>query len=779
MTDFQRERLRSPKRRRLDASPISDQEPELEDLNPFSTQVGHSPSFRQLNTASPSWVLSPTHEPPQYLQGFDTTLGFPSPASLTSVADTFEVQVERLTDQFVGNPGSLNNAIHLTELLRSRLDDDEMIDFWKGMVLRTLRGRSQAPKMLSLVFKSKGSPEDALEFWKEMVLQHPETVNYAKQLTNTFLSMSNNAGAIEFWRSMIRTIPSSKAGLSIAYRELAMCEVDSDPNICVATLKAIHGRLSRRCIYDIGRAMSRPNRVHHAMEVYRLLRSSWHHWPFRDGVLAGLRGDDDRKAAVEILKTFPVPSLAIDFLRSTYMGSDEPEALRFWFEQYQHDSGDVTNICQFAQSLQRTGDLDRAIAVCTPSNHPRVISTLSELLKAKGGRSAVLEYWNSFERPLPPLVMEYLTAACLHTMGPGRVVELCHAALSKSGPLYGRSSLCSSVQKVFKEQSGWDLAIQIWESLIANHPEYIRDVAYFLIEALLERNDITRVVEVYNKDPNATMSSDVRIKIMECLADTGGINAAIEFCYTQLSRANRYDLYEESRFFQLRLDRQEALQFWKRAYQDIGIPGSIRNQIIGELTSAFGNDYDGLTDFWRQIPPRDGFSWEKKNLRSLTKAIRAKKDTAFETRFWTIIFDSNPHRVDLLPALASALRRANLDTNLESFRSLLAETPTSNVLQQEIAHVFEKKGDIDGEIEFWKRAVSQHPEVNSLRNRLMRLFKRRGDVNQAMSFWTDMVSREPLHWYQRYRRRKLSEAKKWKKEVDSAVNFRSLSSRGQ
>ena len=61
----------------------------------------------------------------------------------------------------------------------------------------------------------------------------------------------------------------------------------------------------------------------------------------------------------------------------------------------------------------------------------------------------------------------------------------------------------------------------------------------------------------------------------------------------------------------------------------------------------------------------------------------------------------------------------------------------------------------------------------------MCLFKRRGDVDQAIKFWTDLTQRVELSPSQRDRvRRKLSEATKWKKEVDLAMNFRGVSAGG-
>jgi hypothetical protein len=93
----------------------------------------------------------------------------------------------------------------------------------------------------------------------------------------------------------------------------------------------------------------------------------------------------------------------------------------------------------------------------------------------------------------------------------------------------------------------------------------------------------------------------------------------------------------------------------------------------------------------------------------------------------------------------------------------------------EVDRIFKKKGDTRGEVEFWKTVVWERPDTEGFRNRLMRLFKRSGDVDQALNFWTESVFRADHVELQKRLQQKLSEAKKWKKEVEAALTFRGLS----
>src|SRR5277367_88459 len=151
------------------------------------------------------------------------------------------------------------------ELLQTRLDAIQLVDFWKDIVFRTVRVRSHAADMLSLAFKRKGDLEEAVGFWKELVQRDPERVKYAELLTNAFKSMGTVASAIDFWETVLRTRPSSSKRLDIARSELAMCEVDGDPAACATWLNTV---TSSRFSRSVGKAMSRPDQVQKAMQVY-------------------------------------------------------------------------------------------------------------------------------------------------------------------------------------------------------------------------------------------------------------------------------------------------------------------------------------------------------------------------------------------------------------------------------------------------------------------------------------------------------------------------------
>jgi len=115
MTDSQRERFRDSKRRRLDSGPTQDQEPEPEELAPLLAPGGCAPFCTLANrTVQPqiSWLTSPSPEFSGDTHGLEPSLEFFSPApSLGTNEDSFEVQVQRLKDRLLENPGSRDTAV--------------------------------------------------------------------------------------------------------------------------------------------------------------------------------------------------------------------------------------------------------------------------------------------------------------------------------------------------------------------------------------------------------------------------------------------------------------------------------------------------------------------------------------------------------------------------------------------------------------------------------------------------------------------------------------------
>ena len=164
---------------------------------------------------------------------------------------------------------------------------------------------------------------------------------------------------------------------------------------------------------------------------------------------------------------------------------------------------------------------------------------------------------------------------------------------------------------------------------------------------------------------------------------------------------------------------------------------------------------------------------------------------AFEVRFWRTLTECSPGNDRIVQAFSATLSRASFHEAIKYYRSILAATPNKYYfVQKDVDALFKKNGDINIEIEFWETTVWettarerttwetaawQHVGINAQWNKLMRLFKRRGDVDRAIKFWTDMVGRENIkHWQKEGLQRKLSETKKWKIEVDSALNFRGV-----
>jgi tetratricopeptide (TPR) repeat protein len=198
-------------------------------------------------------------------------------------------------------------------------------------------------------------------------------------------------------------------------------------------------------------------------------------------------------------------------------------------------------------------------------------------------------------------------------------------------------------------------------------------------------------------------------------------------------------------------------------------------------------DYEALIEFWRERSQSgSAIFFDPGCVWTLQDAIKSKRDIEFEIRFWMIIlFNCHPYHVveDVIGVLVSGLRRSNPDRALESYRSLLNQSRyirsrPAYIFTQEVDRIFKKKGDIQGEVEFWKTVVRELPPVEeAFWNRLMRLFKRSGDVDQAVKFWNELVSLADWDVSQQKRlQQKLSEIKKWKKEVEAALTFRGLAS---
>ena len=87
--------------------------------------------------------------------------------------------------------------------------------------------------------------------------QHPETSTTHQAVDKHLPFHKRDCRAYANFGGRSFDYSTSKAGSQHSYRELAMCEVDSDPNIYVGNAQGNSwARLSRRCIYDIGRAMT-------------------------------------------------------------------------------------------------------------------------------------------------------------------------------------------------------------------------------------------------------------------------------------------------------------------------------------------------------------------------------------------------------------------------------------------------------------------------------------------------------------------------------------------
>jgi hypothetical protein len=355
------------------------------------------------------------------------------------------------------------------------------------------------------------------------------------------------------------------------------------------------------------------------------------------------------------------------------------------------------------------------------------------------------------------------------------IVELCHAQLSKF-----RHSFLAAVQRIVTKEGDWGRAVRIWDALIAKHPQHQADVAPSLLEALLESTLIDRALEVC--DPLAYLTIQSWEKMTDSLIATRGISSALQFwenrILTKSSGRTGPFIHEVERIFKLRNDRYQDLRFWKRLSLDNSFAAATHIWFIIPLTRAFAMDYEGLIEFWRERSRSGDAMFHDPRLVprcvwTLQHAIESKRDIDFETRFWTTLFNCNPADKRVTKALVTTLRRSNPDRALESYRSLLAESPTVYILTQAVDRIFKKKGDIQAEVEFWKTVVSEQPYSDGFRNRLMRIFKRSGDVDQAVRFWTEMMPPPERRVELRKRlQKKLSEAKKWKKEVEAALTFR-------
>jgi len=777
LTDFQSQRPSAPKRRRLDNS--NNHSPELDPHESLSsTPAGSSHLFLSANEIGPSGtteVVSPTVEIQRELEDshwFDRQL---SPASPT-IGEPFEVQEERLTTQFLENPGNRDIGLRLMALLQTRLDDDHLIDYWKGMVFRTLQGRSQAPDILSIMLKRKGKLDEALEFWKSFVYRYPNKIKYARHLTDTFMSMGNKDGAREFWRS---AIPTRRQALAdIARSQLAICELDVDPNICAATFMAIKSfDLCWECAHNIGKAMSQVNRLRPGMRIYELI--GFYKIRIMSGFLAGLR-KEERNHMVEIVQAMPRNQFTVDFLRSqdieTELVTENPQ--------------EVDAIRQFAAALERNGEIDAAIELCKPFRDWRVAEQLARLMKSKGDHLAEIDYWSSFEGRLPLTAVESVTSAILSEKGHDAVVEFCHKEISKqqfSNPTY---AICSSVNKTLKVEGGWDSPLRVWERLYTSYPEFQQFAAPFLVEALLECNDTANAIELYNSFQEEWLTDDKSAKLVAMIAERltrdGSINATITFLRSRFLRWPSEYIWalirQIEQVFQDKSLGQEALPFWTDAYLNVTYSISLHGRIICPLTNSFGKDYDELTEFWKRRFLDEVIQRSASHFQVLEGAIRAKKDLDFEITFWKTLAESHPTNYRPIKALSAALRRASFQVATKYYQSILVETPHMyNHVARDLNWVFKKNGDLNAEIEFWKTVLWENVNLLDMQvaSKLMCLFKRRGDVDQAIKFWTDLTQRVELSPSQRDRvRRKLSEATKWKKEVDLAMNFRGVSAGG-
>jgi len=783
LTDFQSQRPNAPKRPRLENN--ASHSPELEPHESLSLiPAGSSQLLSSANEIGPSptteLISTPgIHRELEDSDLFDQHLS-PNPIS---TGDSSQVQEERLTNQFLENPGNRDNAVRLMEFIQTKLDIDQLIDYWKSMVSRTLGERNQAPDILSVMFKRKGNLDEATEFWKDLVHRYPKRMKYARQLTNTFISMGNEDGARDFWRSVIHPLPSQLAS-DIARSELALCQLGDDPEICAATVHAIKSRRLRwQCIYNIGKAMSQSNRLRQGMQVYKLLN---YDYGFQSGFLAGLR-NEERKSMVEILQGMPRNRDTIDFLRSLYMKTgDAAGDVEFWSELVTENPKDTEAIIQLAAALEHNGEIDAAIDLCKPFRNWTVVNKLGRLMKSKGDHLAEIEYWSSFEGELPTTAVESLTSAILLEKGHDAVVEFCHEEISKQELFNHKYDICASVNKTLKVEGGWDSPLRVWERLYTAYPESQQFAAAFLVEALLECNDIAHAIELYNSFEERWKFCYITAKLVatvsEKLARDGGINATITFLRSRFLRwpsDHIWNLIRQiEKVFQDKSLGQEALPFWTEVYLNVTNSISLRASIIRPLTNSFGKNYDELTEFWKRRFLDEVVQRSTWNFGLLEGAIRAKKDLDFEITFWKTLAESHPTDYRPIKVLSAALRRASFQVATKYYQSILVETPHMyNPVAGDLDAVLKKNGDLNAEIEFWKTVVWEQGGNWQYCKKLMRLFRKRGDVDQAIKFWTDRLEREAIteFWTRFGLQRQLSKAQKWKTEVDLVLKFRGLS----
>ena len=668
LTDFQSQRPNAPKRPRLENN--ASHSPELESHESLSLiPAGSSQLLSSANEIGPSPTTELISTPGIHRELEDSDLfdRHLSPNPISTV-DSFEVQEEQLKNQFLENPGNRDNAVRLMELLQTRWDNDQLIDYWKGMVFRTLEGRSQALDILSFMFKRKGNLDETLEFWKDLVHRYPKRIKYARQLTETFISMGNEDGARDFWRSVIHPRPSQLAS-DIARSELALCQLDDYPDICAATVNEIKSRRLRcQCVYNIGKAMSQSNRLRQGIEVYELL--NYDHG-FKSGFQAGLT-NEGRKSMIEILQRTPRPWYTFDFLRSLYTTTEDAAGdVEFFSKLVTENPKDNEAIIQLAAALERNGEIDTAIDLCKPfRNNWTVVNELGRLMKSKGDHLAEIEYWSSFEGELPTTVVQSLTSAILLEKGHDAVVEFCHKEISKQQIFLNlKYAICSSVNKTLKVEGGWESPIRVWERVYTAYPECKQFAAPFLVEALLECNDTARAIELFNSFEERWLlhheSAKLVATIAERLARDGSFNATITFLRSRFLRWPSDHIWvlipQIEQIFQDKSLGKEALPFWTDAYSYLNVTNSISlcASIIRPLTNSFGKDYDELTEFWKRRFLDEVVQRSTWNFRLLEDAIRAKKDLDFEITFWKTLAESYPTNYRAVSALSAALRRTS------------------------------------------------------------------------------------------------------------------------
>jgi len=784
LTDFQSQRPKAPKRPRLENN--ASHSPEMGPHESLSLiPAGSSQLLASTNEIgpSPTTELISTPEIRRELEDSDLFDQHLSPNPIFTV-DSFEVEEEQLKNQFLENPGNRDNAVRLMELLQTRWDIDQLIGYWKSMVSRTLEERSQAPDILSVMFKRKGNLDEATEFWKSLVHRYPRRIKYARQLTETFISMGNEDGARDFWRSVIHPRPSQLAS-DIARSELALCQLGDDPDICAATVSAIKSPMLRwQGVYNIGKAMSQANRLRHGIRVYELI------FLFKSclmsGFFAGFR-NEERNSMVKIMQAMPRSPFTIAFLRSHYIKSrDAAGEVEFWSELVSENPDDTGAVIQLAAALERNGKIDAAIELCKPFRDWRVVNELGRLMKSKGDHLAEIEYWSSFEGGLPTTAVESLTSAILLEKGHDAVVEFCHEEISKQEFFFNHKyDICASVNKTLKVEGGWDSPIRVWERVYTAYPECKQFAAPFLAEALVQCNDTASAIEIFNSFEQTWLrcygSDELVATIAKRLARDGGINATITFLRSQFLRWPSNYIWNLTRqiekVFQDKSLGQEALPFWTDVYLNVTNSISHRTSIIRPLTNSFGNDYDELTEFWKRRFLDEVVQRSTRNFGLLKRAIQAKKDLDFEITFWKTLAESHPTDYRPIKVLSVALRRASFQVATKYYRSILVETPRMyNHVAGDLDTVLKKYGDLNAEIEFWKTMVWERGNRQYC-EKLMRLFRKRGDVDQAIKFWTDRLEREAIteFWTRFGLQRQLSKAQKWKTEVDLVLKFRGLS----